>query len=368
MQPEVRVVIASDGKRGHENQSRVLARMLGDTEPLVMHLRNPEGGWGETLLRAAFALRGKWRMPKRSAGERVRELMRPESPAAFRDFSAEIGRNRDAYRIFTVSTGTPPATGNLLLSCLLDAEALCVMTPSMLPKRLFKLMIVPQHDARYKVPENVIVHPLALSYHDHARANQVAREVKDQANFNCETKYLVLAIGNISDFPNPSEFVLTAVREIAREYGYKLLLTTSRRTHAVHLEAIKEVLISSEGLVAHFVDAAKDSMNPLPGYFEFAERVIITSDSYSMVGEAIQAGHQPIVCMYDRERTKLRKALAALKQQSLIKMLDTTNFDGNVGLLNGYRADWAGTPGRIFEPNRFYNELRAEVRSRLGLD
>src|SRR5688572_2210523 len=148
MPPEVKVVISSDGKRGHENQSRVLARMLGDTEPLVMRLRNPEGGWGETLLRAAFAVRGRWRMPKRSAGERVRELMRPESPAAFRDFSTDIGKHRDAYHIFTVSTGTPPATGNLLLSCLLDAEALCVMTPSLLPRRLFKLQIVPAHDAK----------------------------------------------------------------------------------------------------------------------------------------------------------------------------------------------------------------------------
>ncbi len=35
----VRVVIASDAKRGHENQSRVVARMLGDREPLVLHLR-----------------------------------------------------------------------------------------------------------------------------------------------------------------------------------------------------------------------------------------------------------------------------------------------------------------------------------------
>src|SRR5438552_1110008 len=133
MLPEVRVVISSDGKRGHEVQSRVLARILGDSEPLFMRLRNPEGGWGETLLRVAFAIRGQWRIPKHAAGERVRELLRPASPAAFRDFSREIGKHREDYRIFTVSAGTPPATGNLLLAHLLDAEPVCVMTPSMAP-------------------------------------------------------------------------------------------------------------------------------------------------------------------------------------------------------------------------------------------
>ena len=55
-----RCVIISDTKRGHENQSRVLARMLGDSDPLVMNLRPRirNGGLAELSLRIRMALLG----------------------------------------------------------------------------------------------------------------------------------------------------------------------------------------------------------------------------------------------------------------------------------------------------------------------
>jgi mitochondrial fission protein ELM1 len=366
--PTVRVVIASDGKRGHENQSRVLARMLGDTEPLIMHLRNPEGGLAERLLRARFALLGPPSLSQRETAALVRTHLKPESPDEFRDFATDIGKHRANYRVFTVSTGTPPATMNLLLARLLDAEPLCVMTPSMLPRKLFRLQIVPQHDVGGKAPENVVTHPLALSYFDQQRAEHIASIVLKESKLGSGTNFLAFAIGNISAWPDPIEEVFTAVREIALKHSYKLLLTTSRRTSPLHMNLLKEfVTDKNPGLVAHLVDAAVNPLNPLPGYYELAERVLVTGDSFSMVCESIQAGHQPVVDVR-QSSAKLRRSLKLLAAGGLIQSLDTSKFAGNVGLLTGYPARWAGTPGRIFEPNQFYNQLRNEIRARLGLD
>jgi mitochondrial fission protein ELM1 len=355
--PTVRVVISTDGKRGHENQSRVLARMLGDTEPLVMRLRNPEGGWGETLLRVAFAIRGTWPVPVRSAGERVRELMRPESPSAFRDFSNEIGKHRGDYRIFTVSTGTPPATGNLLLSKLLSAEPLCVMTPSVLPRRLFELCIVPLHDrsASRASAGAVIVHPLALSYHDEARAKLQARELTAEAGLSTDKTYWALAIGGSS---KSIKWSLEAVRkqvyaysEAARLSGARLLITTSRRTSPNVTQLVR---VLTQDLCDYFLDAAKDERNPLPAFYELSQSVAVTVDSFSMICEAVQAGFKPHLLMPGRIRGKLHRMLARLQDLGL------------VDLLQDFQT--AEIPAGRGKPNIYYDELRAEVRSRLSLD
>src|SRR5438552_413274 len=115
MQPErqVRVVIATDGKPGHQNQSRVLARMLGDTEPLLLRLRQPEGSFVERYLRTRFFLFGTNWLSQRTAARLVPKLLRPEDPAAFRRFAHEVGKHRADYRVFTVSSGTPAGTLNL---------------------------------------------------------------------------------------------------------------------------------------------------------------------------------------------------------------------------------------------------------------
>jgi mitochondrial fission protein ELM1 len=353
----VRVVICTDGKRGHENQSRVLARMLGDTEPLVMRLRNPEGGWGETLLRAAFTLRGNWRMPVRSAGERVRELMRPRDTAEFREFSQQVGRHRADFRIFTVSTGTPPATGSLLLSKLFAAEPLCVMTPSLLPRRLFALQIVPPHDVKGEVLPNVLQHPLALSYFDQPAAEFQAVQLRSELGMKKSERLWGVAIGGPSKSVVWSQSVfedqLRRLVTRASAAGVKLLITTSRRTPEEATEFARQATADS---CAYFLDAQRDKSNPLPAFYELCEAMAVTADSFSMVCEAIQAGFCPYLLQPKEIKTKLARGLHALQQLGLLELDSRTN-----------ESEREMTMCRA-EPNRFYNELRAEVRDRLNLD
>jgi mitochondrial fission protein ELM1 len=375
VRPTIRVVIASDGKRGHENQSRVLARMLGDTEPLLMRLRNPEGGVAEKLLRARFALLGPKSLSQQSAAALVRTHLMPESPEEFRDFATDVGKHRGEYRVFTVSTGTPPATMNLLLARLLGAEPLCVMTPSMLPNKLFKLLVVPEHDVKGKASENLISTPLALGFFNESLAAFQAQQIGKESKLDPRQRLLAVALGNTHGTNDDNWNELAALRDVALHHGYRLLITTSRRSPKAYMELLPEVITQDHPqLVAHLVDAASNPMNPLPGYSELAERMVVTNDSFSMICEAIHAGHQPAVMhLSESDETKIGSSLRRLKEQGLLVGFHSgvqpmKAFGVKIGLESTKDEVWAGTPGRIFQPNQFYNELRTEVRSRLQLE
>jgi mitochondrial fission protein ELM1 len=356
--PSVRVVIASDSKRGHENQSRVLARMLGDTEPLIMRLRNPEGGIAERILRARFALPGPQSLSQSEAAALVRLHLKPESPDEFRNFAAEVGKHRAGYRVFTVSTGTPPGTMNLLLARLLGAEPLCVMTPSMLPRKLFRLMVVPEHDLKAGyVPVNVLTTPLALSYYDQSAADLQANQLIQDAGLTRSKAYWAIAIGGPSKSVkwNEEEFKQELLRIVsdATRKGSRLLITTSRRTTRATSEFAQS---AAAGHTDYFLDASTDSRNPLPGFYELSDTVAVTDDSYSMICEAIQAGFAPKLMEVGSQNLKLNKAISKLVESGLAEPSPEYNYMAEI------RRRSRQTP------NAEYNQLRGEVRKRFQLD
>lgn len=378
-----RVIIVSDAKRGHENQSRVLARILGDSEPLLMLLRNPEGGLAEHVLRARFALFGRRAMSRLEAAAAVPRLLRPDAAAAFRELAGEI---KGSARVFTVSTGTPPATLNLLLARLLDVPAVCVMTPSLLPRRRFDLCVVPQHDLtendsgtdalvrRSSVNpltdegvrptmqhhtlrrHTMIATPMALSYHDSAAAQLQASQLAREGGFDPTGRYWALALGGPSRGAGWSDELMAAQLDAflaqARRAGARLLVTNSRRTpdsFTAHIRA------ATADRASYFLDGRDDPRNPLPAFYELAEAVAVSADSFSMVCEAVQAGFRPYLLQPDPIGPRLLRGLQALEQRGLVELDSRTN--------EGLRAVQVGRG----EPNRFYAELRQDVRAALGI-
>jgi mitochondrial fission protein ELM1 len=366
----VRVVIASDGKRGHLNQSLVIARMLGDEQPLVMQLRNPAGGLAERLLRARFALPGCGAIRRGAAARIVRRMLKPESPDSFRQFAHDVhdsGRgkagadNRGGLRIFTVSTGTPPATLNLVLARLLDAEAVVNMTPSLLPRRLFTLQIIPRHDLHGRPPPaGAVVSPLSLGYYDATQAAHMASDIRSRSGLGLDARCFGLAIGGPSrSAPWNRETVVaavTAMLKACKREGLSVLATTSRRTPAWFTEWLK-----NEGRaladIPFLLDAAADQLNPLPGMYDMCAGIAISADSFSMASEAIHAGHTPLLLRASPApmRPKLERGLAGIVDATLARWY--TRGDGVSAVL--------GLPRR--EANTEYVRLRGLVREKLAL-
>lgn len=323
---EARVVVISDGKRGHENQSRVIARMLGDENPLVMLLRPSvkDGGWQELLLRLKLRMGGRKRFSMAQAASLVKTYLQPEDNQAFRDFSVMLRPGSDRPQMFTVSSGTPPATFNLIMAAMLGCKAIVNMRPSLLPLGHFDLAILPAHDLRNQAaPPNVIITQLALGHFNETAAKHLASQLCRDHGLDPAGKFFGVAIGG------PSKACrwdgdrildeLAALRGLAKGEGAKLLVTTSRRTPEWCMAWMTEHYKGREPL-GYFLDANTDPLNPLPAFYELAERMFVSGDSFSMVSEAVQAGHQPLVLKVQPAMTtgKLGWALKNLEQAGMV--------------------------------------------------
>ena len=360
-----RVVICSDGKRGHENQSRVLARMLGDEEPLLMLLRESviDGGVNEAFLRLRLRLGGgRDALTQEAASALVASFLRPEDNNAFRDFAHAYHAAQQEMRLFVVSSGTPPATFNLILSRMMYAESIVSMRPSLLPLRFFDLAVLPAHDLR-KAAEagNIVTALLALGYHDEAGARQQVRELTTQHGLDPEGRYWAIAIGGPSKaVPWAGDRILddlAALHGLARGMQVRLLVTTSRRTPPHVLGWLEKQYAHSEH-VGFYLDASKDSANPLPAFYELSERVFVSADSFSMVSEALNAGHIPVILQVSPAEPpgKIGHGLGRLRSEELIYMREPG--EDLADLL-------AAHPPQRIEINREYHRLAEEIRNKL---
>ena len=155
---------------------------------------------------------------------------------------------------------------------------------------------------------------------------------------------------------------LAALHGLARGEGAQLLVTSSRRTPPHCLSWLRPHYLASPQ-VPYFLDAAADPFNPLPAFYELCERIFVTGDSYSMICEAVHAGHRPVVL---RTRVggvpgKLGRALGSLGEAGLAVYDDDSEERELPERL-------AGHPPQRGEPNVEYQRVAAQVRAHFGLD
>lgn len=271
-----------------------------------------------------------------------------------------MARERGAMRLFSVSTGTPPATCNLVLAAMLGAQPVVNMTPSLLPRKLFALNIVPEHDLQNVTALSANIAPalLALGYHDAAAAQHLAGRICAEQGLDPAGRYLGLAIGGPSKSVNwDGAHVAAQLAQLcawARQAGWRILATTSRRTPP-QLAASLAQQSGPEGAVAYLLDAARDPLNPLPAFYELCQAIAVSADSFSMACEAVHAGHCPV----------LLTTAPAPKPGKLARSLDLLAARG---LSATPEALLAGRLPARGTPNMHYEELARGVRERLGLD
>lgn len=331
--------------------------------------------FNELPLRLRFASMGRGAVTKAGARGLVERKMFDELPIGLSTMgNGRLPQDKE-LRIFTVSTGTTVATANLVLARMLSADPVVCMTPSLLPRKLFKLNLVPPHDVKDRdhVPDNVIVTPTALSYHDELSSFDMANELARQNNLNPEFEYLAVAIGGPSNSaPWREETVIDGLKEIlktAEVHDQKLLVSTSRRTP----DWCRNWLIANyvgNPAVAYFLDASKSEENPLPGFFVLADGVVVTCDSFSMVGEAVNSGHRPIVIKVNEPPQSVKEA--EFKVEKLDKMNRAVMTLSNEGLVD-IANDAFEIRGCIIrrtrrkKPNLLFERVMDAVRQRLNI-
>ena len=258
-----KVLILTDGKAGHENQSKAFARALGCNFDLVeVHFRSK-------IHKALSYLLDR-------LGIRTLSLLCSSSAFTFASsYSAVLG------------TGSGTFYASKALAKKLGAKCGVVLYPRGYDIASFNCVLAPAFD-RPESAANVIEIPANLV------ANDEAFYEKGVAAYR-ERTLVVPEIAVIIGGPNKcstmtAEWMKVMLDEIFKQPGAKAV-TTSRRTPP-EVEAIVDSYPWDYKLLY-----SKDHFNPIPAFVKLAKKLYVTAESTGMLSEACTFGAAEVVAL-----------------------------------------------------------------------
>jgi hypothetical protein len=283
---EKKILILSDGKPGHVNQSIALARHLGRPfETVGVHFRNRPFKLLSYLLDRV--------------GVYIPSLLRWDPPGG--DFCA------------VVSAGSETYYANKVLARRFGVPAVAIMLPRGY-RFDFDWIIAQEHD-RPPRKENILVLPVNLS------------RVEPRGVFRPRAgeRYIAVVVGG----PNPvfgfdrDRFRQALDAVFACFPGFRIVVATSRRTPADIEEEIDRHPFEEKFIYS------RDPVNPIPDFLASCEYVFLTADSTSMISEAVTFGRARIEIIPLPARNRPGKYGRMIG--SLVELGCAHRFDGRPG-------------------------------------
>jgi len=286
-----RLLILSDGKPGHVNQSIAFAKHLGYDFDL-------------SLVR----FKSRWAKGLSYLYDRCGLLNR-------RLFSVEVEK---ADYVAIVSAGSDTYFANRVLASELKTKSVAIMLPKGY-RYHFDLIVAQQHDQPPK-RNNLISIPINLSY----------VEPKDLVKTCPGRKSVSVIIGGNSKLFTLDPARLRQQLEMIFPLfpGYEFWVTTSRRTPPEIETLLKEFPFS------YAVFYSEQQINPIPDFLSQSEYVFLTADSTSMISEAVSFGNAFV------EVLPLTRPLA--NNDKFSRFIHTLVDDGCLHLFNGQLGHAAG--------------------------
>jgi mitochondrial fission protein ELM1 len=319
--PDRNVVILSDGKAGHLNQSLALyeaCRRERQTQGfsverfqkkiIEVHFRNPfaKKCW-KTL---GFVFRGHVPFAERL----LQWALEPEC-------AREVIRS---YADIVISCGSALAEINLWMKRENLAKSMVVMNPTYLTKQ-FDAVIVPRHD-RLAESENIFETDGALSTLDMAEMNRRGAELKEQLGFGQNKKCLGLLVGGDTPrlkFDEPLfEALMNEVRRVALLSGAVVLATSSRRTPAWADKRLKELFSDSKLCPMRVIANEVNRPGAVAGILGLSDVILVSGESMSMISEAVSSGKPVVVFSPWKKASYKRKYedyLSALERKGIVR-------------------------------------------------
>jgi len=281
-----RLLILSDGKPGHVNQSIAFARHIGYEYDLVE--ARFKSRWFKGLSYLADRL-----------GVRTSSFFEVQLPAI--DYEA------------VVSAGSGTYYANRVLSAQLQCNNVAIM----LPKGYrfdFDLIIAQQHDDPPQ-RNNLLRLPINLTF------------IEPQGLFlpDKDCRYVSFIVGGDSAHAVMEVDLLRKQIEEARAQfpDHEYWLTTSRRTTA-SVETMLKTFAWTRAVYYR-----QEPLNPIPDFLDHSEYVFITADSSSMISEAVSFGYSCVEILplkAQRSDGKLDRLLTELSRQNCLHI-----FAGHCG-------------------------------------
>ena len=264
----MKAIVLTDGKAGHENQSRAFARALGlDFELVPVRFKSP--------LHKALSY-----------------LLDFIGIRTLRLFPSSLAQATEPPSLPTIiGTGSGTFYAAKSLASRLGAMCGVVLYPRGYALAGFDCILAPSFDNPAKRP-NVVEIPANLVASDAAFYEKGVAAFRER--YQGETKNLV---GVIVGGPNKcstmtAEWMKARLDEIfAANKGAELCVTTSRRTPA-EVEAVVDSYPWAYKLIY-----SKDHFNPIPAFVQLAKKLYVTAESTGMLSEACTFGSAEVVAL-----------------------------------------------------------------------
>jgi len=322
------VLVLSDGKAGHMNQSLAIAHQIQkvritqgykdtDTKIVVIDVKY-KSKFAKTALTIAANF-ASWRCHGRM-GIMKACLEKDSYEALMRTYSE-----------YVVSCGSGSACANVFMARENNAKNIIIMKPGMIGLSHFSLAIIPKHD---KPPsrKNVVTTTLAPNLIDRDSMHNYGEKLRDQLNIEKNIVLGAMIGGNNPDFTMTKDMVNKAISgliEFCKAYDADLLLTTSRRTPKEIEELIKERLGKHRFCKMLVIANQKNAEGTVAGILDICDIVAVSGESVSMVSEAIHSGKKVVVFGLEKRKegfTKYERVLDLLEREGYVNCVHPSDL------------------------------------------
>ena len=245
------------------------------------------------------------------------------------------------YADIVISAGSFIAPVNKLVSSYLGAKSVTILRPN-IPLRKFDLAIIPEHDRIQN--DNAVMIKGALFYPNNIEGK--AKECREFFNLNKDKKISFFLGGPIverEEFAKNLKLFIPKLKEFSLKEGYKILISTSRRTTQEAEEYLEKELKDFANLKALVIANKNNYDFVFEGFGGLADIVFVISESISMVSE-IASLQKPCVCIFlEPEDDKRKVFLESMKDEisflrkpyniSSIKLKTSLIFDKNTDIV-----------------------------------
>ena len=339
-----KVVIISDGIRGHFHQSLGIARWLE-------RLDNTE-------------IQGPVEVPKLSGLKKFFKLKLPSRkiPSSNKNYSEKFlssfgidYKNFLSPETLFISAGSSAAPFCLALAKATENKSAVIMTPSVLGTKPFDFAIIPEHDK--KSSEKNLITTLGAANHI------FIPELKDEAasffaGKNFSGKVLTILVGGSdANYKPDAEWVRKALGPLKDFEGVKILITTSRRSGQAVENEIEKIFKDSPALGYMLLLSREPEVKALPAMLGAATHVLVTEDSVSMVSEAATAGFKVGLLRVPKTSQSIKKILGYGTQRfdEMFLRMEQENLIEDLGMIPDLKKFLAPPEQKH---NKNFNEAR----------
>ena len=290
-----RILILSDGKPGHYNQSLGIIDRLSNVCAETIQIKFKRK-WRDNLIRVTMRLLGGIKLPD--------GFIKAVLTWGLDNSSTKSLLKADKFDII-LSTGSSVAPINLLLGKLTGSKTVVCTRPSPLGIKHFDLALLPEHSRPRRIPKNVVMTFGVPNRITPESVEKAGTELSRQVSISGNGVIGVLLGGDDPYYrisPDMASSLCDTLSDISRQTNMRIALTTSRRTDP-ETENVIESKLRDQPYCCLLVSAKSDGQkNIVSGILGISDVTIVTEDSFSMVCESASSGKKIMILNVERKK------------------------------------------------------------------